>query len=73
MRNCPLYGLSANTLSIDMNDTYLDAYALSGFHAQDVVLFDFANAHVKPIVNRTGIGMKSFAGCKVDSICILSD
>lgn len=73
MRNSPLDGLSVDALSIDMTNAYLDTYALNGLHVHDVTLFNFMKAHVKPFVNRAGLGMNSFAGCDVERLCVLSD
>lgn len=66
-----LAGLSAESLSICMTNAYLDKDALSGISAGHVILTDFKRAHVKPYVNRKGLGLSSFAGCNVNSIDVL--
>lgn len=66
-----LAGLSAESLSICMTNAYLDKDALSGISAGHVILADFKRAHVKPYVNRKGLGLSSFAGCNMKSIDVL--
>jgi len=71
--NGALAGISANMLCIDMTDAYLDVNALCGLSANEVMLVNFAKAYVKPYVDRLGLGLKSFAGCIVKSIGVLTD